>query len=383
MANISKRIALVYDRVNKWGGAERVLLVLHEMFPDAPLYTAVHNPATAGWAKVFPKVIPSFLQKFPYATTNHELYPWLTPLAFESFDFSEYDLVISVTSADAKGIITKPHTKHICYCLTPTRYLWSHEQEYKNQLDPMSKFISLPVFNYLKTWDKIAAYRPDSYIAISQTVQKRISKYYHRDSLVVYPPVDTDKFLAPDLKDYSTLTKDYFLYVSRLVSYKRADLVAEIFNDLKLPLKIIGLGKLGKKLRKLASENIQILGEQTEKELLFHYQNAKALVYFHEEDFGIIPVEAMSSGTPVIGLNKGGLSETVIHGITGVLIDQDDKNAFKNAILNFNHSDFDPQIISNHAKKFSKDRFQREFSQALIRLNSGRRRRNQVVATVT
>lgn len=368
----NQKIALVYDRVNKWGGAERVLLALHELFPDAPLYTAVYNPATAGWAKVFPKVVPSFLQKFPYATTNHELYPWLTPLAFESFDFSEFDLVISVTSADAKGIITKPHTKHICYCLTPTRYLWSHEDLYKSQ----TLKIFHPLFNYLKTWDKIAAQRPDAYIAISQTVQNRINKYYHRDSTVVYPPVDTDKFLAPDQNDYPTLTKDYFLYVSRLVSYKRADVVAEIFNDLKLPLKIIGLGKLGKKIEELASQNIQILGQLTDDELLFHYQNAKALVYFHEEDFGIIPVEAMSSGTPVIGLNKGGLSETVIHGITGVLIDQDDKNAFKNAILNFNHSDFDPQIISNHAKKFSKDRFQREFSQALVRLNSGRRRRH-------
>lgn len=360
----NKKIALVYDRVNKWGGAERVLLALHELFPDAPLYTAVYNSATAWWAKVFPKVIPSFLQKFPYATTNHELYPWLTPLAFESFDFSKYNLVISVTSADAKGILTKPQTKHICYCLTPTRYLWSHEDLYKSQTSK----IFHPLFNYLKTWDQIAAQRPDVYIAISQTVQNRISKYYHRDSVVVYPPVDIDKFLVPDQKNYSTLTKDYFLYVGRLVSYKRADIVAEIFNDLKLPLKIIGLGKLESKLRKLASKNIQILGEQTDKELGLHYQNAKALVYFHEEDFGIIPVEAMLSGTPVIGLNSGGLSETVVHGITGVLVDQDDKNAFKHAILNFNHLNFDPQTISQHAQKFSKDRFKKEFLDIINKL---------------
>lgn len=361
---LNKKIALVYDRVNKWGGAERVLLALHELFPDAPLYTAVYNSVTTDWAKVFPKIIPSFLQKFPYATTNHELYPWLTPLAFESFDFSEYDLVISITSADAKGIITKPHTKHICYCLTPTRYLWSHEDLYKSQ----TLSIFHPLFNYLKTWDKIAAERPDSYIAISQTVQNRISKYYHRDSVVVYPPVDTDKFLAPNQNNLTTLTKDYFLYVSRLVSYKRADLVAEIFNELKLPLKIIGLGKLGKKIEKLVSKNIQVLGQVTDEELLFHYQNAKALVYFHEEDFGIVPIESMLSGTPIIGLNRGGLSETVIHGTTGVLIDQDDKKAFKSAILNFNHLNFDSQTISHHAQKFSKDRFKKEFLDIITKL---------------
>jgi len=360
----NQKIALVYDRVNKWGGAERVLLALHELFTDAPLYTAVYNSSTAGWAKVFPQVIPSFLQKFPYASTNHEIYPWLTPLAFESFDFSEYDLVISVTSADAKGIITRPKTKHICYCLTPTRYLWSHEDLYKSQ----TLKIFHPLFNYLKTWDKIAAQRPDSYIAISQTVQKRISKYYHRDSVVVYPPVDTDKFLAPDQDDVSTLTKDYFLYVSRLVSYKRADIVAEIFNELKLPLKIIGLGGLEKKIRKIVSANVQFLGEVTDDELRFHYQNAKALVYFHEEDFGIVPVESMLSGTPVIGLNRGGLSETVIHGTTGILIDQDDKNAFKHAILNFDHLNFDPQTISQHVQKFSKDRFKKDFLDIITKL---------------
>src|SRR3989344_1790311 len=174
MADLPRRIAIVYDHVNKWGGAERVLLALHEMFPQAPLYTAVYDADRAPWAEVFSKIIPTFLQKFPFAKNNHEFYPWLTPMAFESLNFDNYDLVISVTSADAKGIITKPGTFHLCYCLTPTRYLWRHDDFYKSHTFPLVH----PLFTYLKSWDLVASRRPDAYLAISKTVQNRISKYY-------------------------------------------------------------------------------------------------------------------------------------------------------------------------------------------------------------
>ena len=180
------KIAVVYDRVNKWGGAERVLLTLHEMFPDAPLYTSVYDERSAPWAKVFPKVYTSFLQKIPFAKSNHEYLGWLMPMVFEQFDFGEYDLVISVTSEAAKGIITRPGTMHICYLLTPTRYLWSgYEGYFKN---PFLRFFSKPVINYLRAWDKIAAMRPDKIIAISTEVRRRIKKYYGRDSEIVFPP---------------------------------------------------------------------------------------------------------------------------------------------------------------------------------------------------
>src|SRR3989338_4440016 len=180
------KVALVYDRVNKWGGAERVLLALHKIFPDAPLYTSVYDNDKAPWAKVF-KIKTSFLQNFPFASQNHEFYAPLMPLVFESFSFDEYDLVISVTSEAAKGILTKPQTKHICYCLTPTRYLWSgYEDYFKN---PILRFISKQVVFYLRFWDKIASQRPDVLIAISKEVQKRIKKYYDRDSSIIYPPL--------------------------------------------------------------------------------------------------------------------------------------------------------------------------------------------------
>ena len=181
------KVALVYDRVNKWGGAERVLLALHKLFPDAPLYTSVYNPKTAPWAEVF-DVRTSFLQQFPYAQSNHELYAPLMPLAFESFLFDQYELVISLTSEAAKGILTKPKTMHLCYCLTPTRYLWSAHKEYFK--DKKSRVLARPFISYLRTWDVVASQRPDVYIAISKEIQGRINKYYGRESTVVYPPVE-------------------------------------------------------------------------------------------------------------------------------------------------------------------------------------------------
>ncbi|MEK7154991.1 MAG: glycosyltransferase [Patescibacteria group bacterium] len=362
MADLPSRIAIVYDHVNKWGGAERVLLALHEMFPDAPLYTAVYNPAAAGWAKVFPAVIPTFLQKFPFAKTNHELYPWLTPMAFESLKFDNYDLVISVTSADAKGIITKPGTFHLCYCLTPTRYLWSHEDFYKSQTSQ----IFHPLFNYLKRWDLIASRRPDAYIAISKTVQSRIKKYYGLDSQVIYPPVDVEVFSQPATMNYKLITNNFFLYVGRLVAYKQAEVLIEIFNDLKLPLAIIGTGALESKLKSIASSNIHFLGHLSESDLAAHYQHARAVLFIHEEDFGLVPLEAHAAGTPVIGLNKGGITETVIHGQTGLLLNSIED--LKNAILNFDSTKFDREFIKAHAQKFVKARFKQEFLHTINKL---------------
>lgn len=355
MADLPKRIALVYDRVNKWGGAEQVLLNLHELFPNAPLFTAVYNPEGAKWAEVFSEIIPSFLQKLPGAKSHHELFPWLTPLAFESLDLSNFDLVISVTSADAKGIITKPSTLHICYCLTPTRYLWSHEEFYKSQLTQTASLLSGPVFNYLKSWDQIAATRPDSYIAISKTVQGRIDKYYHRDSQIIYPPVDVNFYSEPQSPP---ALHNFFLYVGRLVAYKRAQLLVETFNDLKLPLAIIGSGVLERKLRAIAKSNIHFFTSLTTQEIVPYYQHAQALVFMHDEDFGIVPVEAMASGTPIIGLNKGGVSETVIHTTTGLLIEDTD---LKSTIVNFDRNRFDAKVIRQHAQTFSKERFKVEF----------------------
>lgn len=366
------KVALVYDRVNKWGGAERVLLALHEMFPEAPLYTSVSDLNSAPWAKVFSKVVPSFLQKIPFAKSNHEFLGVLTPIAFESFsangEFDEYNLVISVTSEAAKGIITKPGTLHICYCLTPTRYLWSgYDIYFKN---PILKFLSKPVVSYLRKWDKIAAQRPDILVAISTAVKDRIKKYYNRQSEIVFPPIDSHHKnsllrVSPGAKTNRSFLldakSDYFLVVSRLVPYKRVDLAVKVFNRLKLPLVIVGTGSERLKLRLMAGKNIKFVGEVTDSELADYYKGARALIMPQEEDFGMVSVEAQAFGVPVIAYKKGGVLDSVIEGKTGALFDRQTPESLIAAVERFDKMVFNPGELVNNAKNFSKERFKKEF----------------------
>jgi len=354
-------IALVYDRVNKFGGAERVLLALRRIWPEAPLYTAVYDPAGASWAKDF-QVIPSWIQHFPLAKKKHEIYPWLMPFAFESFDFSNFDLVISVTSAEAKGIVTKPETNHLCYCLTPTRYLWSSYRHYLSQpcyglFNPLARLAMKPLLSRLRKWDQIAAQRPDCYLAISKAVQKRIKKYYKRQSKVIYPPVDTDKFKLTRSKP-----GQYFLAVSRLVSYKRVDIIIEAFNQLGWPLKIIGAGSEKKKLERRTRGKIEFLGQNlTDEELLRYYQNCRALVFAGKEDLGLVSLEAQACGRPVIAYRGGGLKETLIQGKTGVLFSSQSVSALKGALKKFGKQKFRPEDCRQNARRFSQEKFIKRF----------------------
>ncbi|MCL5439111.1 MAG: glycosyltransferase [Patescibacteria group bacterium] len=373
------KVALVYDRVNKWGGAERVLLALREIFPKAPLYTSVYNSKKAPWADVF-KVKTSFLQKFPKASSSHEYYAALMPHAFESFDFEKYDLVISVTSEAAKGIITKPKTLHICYCLTPTRYLWSGYDEYfKNT----TKFLSKPVISYLRRWDKIASKRPDRFVAISKEVQGRIKKYYGRESIVVYPPVTltgpVSLFPCPTSPDalppagarrgspalatrHFKNKNDYFLIVSRLVPYKRIDIAIKAFNKLKIPLKIVGTGILSKKMKKLAGPTIEFLENLTDKELLSYYMGCKVLVFPGREDLGLSILEAQNFGKPVIAFKAGGALETVLNGKTGVFFYPQNEDALIKIVEKFDSLRFNPDDSIRQAQRFNMNRFKKEFT---------------------
>ena len=345
------KVVLVYDRVNKWGGAERVLLALHELFPEAPLYTAVYNPKTAPWAEVFPKVIPSFLQKIPFTKTNHELLGTFTPIAFEHFDFSAFDLVISITSEAAKGIITRPGTVHICYCLTPTRYLWSaYDLYFRN---PILRMAAKPAVSYLRYWDKIAAQRPDVIVAISLEVQKRIKKFYGRGSEMIYPPVD--------LKKFERRKGNFFLVVSRLIPYKRVDLAIEAFNELGFPLIIVGKGSEENRLKRMAKKNIKFVGELTDEKLADYYSRSLALIFPQVEEFGLTAVEAQAAGTPVIAYRKGGAIETVIDNKTGVFFNKQEKKDLVKAILSFKKKSFVRGDIIKNAEKFSKERFKKEF----------------------
>lgn len=367
------KVALVYDRVNKWGGAERVLLALHEIWPEAPLYTAVYDPNGAPWAKVF-DVRPSFLTKIPLASTHHELYPWLTPLAFETFNFDGYDAVISVTSAEAKNIITKPGTLHICYCLTPTRYLWSGFERYKTEpamgeLSTIARGTLGIMATTLRKWDLIAASRPDYYLAISGHVEKRIQKYYQRETeKVIYPPVETEKF---KIKQEVKVKEPYFLAVSRLVGYKRMDVIIDAFNRLGWPLTVIGDGMAREHLKKEARGNITFIHDYlTEDKLVGYYRNCAALVIAADEDFGLTAVEALASGKPVIAFGDSGVKEVVSEGKTGILFSEQSPESLVEALNKFKNMNFDEKLARSTAEKFSKKRFQKEMKDMVYGLHS-------------
>jgi glycosyltransferase involved in cell wall biosynthesis len=346
------KVALVYDRVNKWGGAERILLALHELFPDAPLYTSVYDPIKAPWAKVFLKVIPSFLQKFKWFRDKHELLGAFMPMAFERFNFDRFDTVISVTSEAAKGIITKPGTLHICYCLTPTRYLWSGYELYFS--NPFLKWMSKPIVSYLQTWDRVAANRPDIMISISSEVKNRIQKYYHRDSRIIFPGVEERKLIKH-------LSGKYYLVVSRLVKYKKIDLVIKAFNYLGFPLIIVGVGSEEKHLKHIARGNITFMGEINEEKLVGFYKSAKALIFPQEEDFGLTAIEAQAVGLPVIAFKKGGALDIVTEGKTGVFFNEQLPDCLVKTVKKFDKMHFREQDLIDNAKRFSKTVFQKEF----------------------
>lgn len=354
------KVAIVYDRVNKWGGAERVLLALHEIYPKAPLHTSVYDPKGAPWAKIFPKVVTSFLQKIPFAKSNHELLAPLMPFAFRSFDFSKFDLVISVTSESAKGIKVSGKAKHICYCLTPTRYLWSGYCEYFK--GSLFRNLTNPIVYLLRNWDKSVAQKPDGFIAISTEVKNRIKKYYGRDSEIIFPPVDIPK--DRNIKVSKNENK-YYLLVSRLdFGYKKVDLAIKAFNKLKLPLLIVGTGREEKKLKKIAGRNIFFAGKVSEKELTNLYLGAKALIMPQEEDFGIVAVEAQSYGVPVIAFKKGGSLDTVIFGKTGVFFDKQTVTSLEVAVKSFDkltYKKLNAKDCIKNSKRFSKENFKKEF----------------------
>lgn len=350
-------IALIHDWLTNNAGAEKVLFEISELFPGAPIYTSVYDQ---NGAKPFSKktVITSFLQKYPLIKKHREMLVPLTPFVFEQFDLKKFNLVISNTTMAAKGVLTKPNALHICYCHTPSRYLWEPEVDERGSKGFFSG-LRKNVTHKMRIWDRLAADRVDYFLANSKYVADRIKKYYQKDAKVIYPPVNIDLFKPGSLSS----VKDYFLFVSRLVPYKKCDLVIDAFNDLKLPLKIIGRGPEKKRLMKKANSNIEFLGYLSDKEIKKYYQEAHAFVFAAEEDFGIVPVEAMACGRPVIAYGVGGAAETVIPNKTGILFSEQTPQCLIDSIKNFDHTKFDPKVIRDHAEKFSKERFREEFKE--------------------
>lgn len=340
------KIAIVHDWLTNMGGAERVILAFHEIFPDAPIYTTVFNPDRLPDEFKKMDVRTSFIQRLPKAKTKYNMYLPFMPTAFEQFDLSGYDIVLSSSSSCAKGVLTRPDTLHICYCHTPMRYAWDFYSEYKESAPKWQKKFIPFLMNYIRMWDRLSADRVDYFIANSNEVAKRIKKHYRRDSIVINPPVNAD-FYTPTDED-----EDYFLIVSRLVEYKRIEIAVDAFNDLGLPLIIIGDGPEKEKLQKMAKNNIKFLGRLPDEEVKKYYAKCRAFIFPGEEDFGITPLEAQASGRPVIAFGKGGILDSVIDGVTGIFFGEQNKESLKETINKFDKTNFDKKIIRKHAEEF-------------------------------
>lgn len=368
------KVALIHDHLAQDGGAEKVLKVLADMFPQADIYTLLYEKKNVDKYFKGRHIETSIIQRLPGGIKHYQWYLYFMPMAVEFFDLRNYDLVISDTSSFAKGVITSTDTPHICYCHTPTRYLWSDTHQYINELKYnkyFKKIISL-VINRIRIWDRLAADRVDNFIANSKTVQKRIKKYYRRDSRVIYPPVETEKFKIFDISRQAQEEK-YFLVGCRLAPYKRVDIVIEAFRDF-LPeqnLQIFGDGVDLKRLKKIAGDapNIKFLGRVSEEKKADLYSKCQAFINPQEEDFGITAVEAMASGRPVIAYKKGGATETVIAGKTGLFFETQDKESIAEAVKEYSRQTFNSQDIKNWSENFSKQKFLEQIKEFIETVN--------------
>lgn len=348
------KIALVHDYLVQYGGAERVLQSFCEMFPYAPIYTLLHDEKAMRGRFSDRHIIPSFLQRLPFARSRHRLFPLLMPIAIEQFDFSRYDVVLSDSSSYAKGIITGSGTEHICYMHTPMRYAWDDCQRYTQEFSfPffVKKFIPFAM-NPIRVWDKASADRPDHIIANSTFVAERIWKYYRRRATVIHPPVSTEKFFVSKRKD------NFFLMVGRLIAYKRHDIVIRAFNRMHLPLIIIGRGPELRRLRKIAGPTIRFFDRVSDKELPKYYARCQACIFPQEEDFGIVAIEALASGRPVLAYRGGDIPRHIVEGKTGLFFDRQNVEEIVSVVHRFQNQSFDSQAIRRSALMFDKAVFQ-------------------------
>lgn len=356
------KIALVHDHLAQNGGAENVVRAFCDIWPEAPVYVVVHDPKNCDPYFNKKDIRTSFIQKLPLGVKKYQWFLPMMPAAVESYDLSEYDVVLSSTSSFAKGVVTRPETMHISYCHTPTRFLWSDTHSYTQEIG-VNRFVKklLPFFlSHIRMWDEMASRRVDSFISNSKIIQWRIKKYYDRESTIIYPPVSTEDFYVANKEDIG----DYFLAGGRLVPYKRFDLLVQAFNNMGKKLVIFGDGPAAAELKAMAASNVEFVGRVPDAELKKLFAECSAFLNPQEEDFGITMIEAMAAGRPVIAYNKGGARDIVDHGETGILVDYQTWEDFANTIIGFDKHAFDPQKIREKALTFELETFKntiREF----------------------
>jgi len=353
------KLAIVHDFLNQYGGAEKCVEAFHELYPNAPIFTSIYIPEIMPKSFREMEIRTSFLQHMPFKRKHFKKFLLLYPKAIESFDLSEYDLILSSSSAFAKGVRKPKDACHISYCYTPMRFVWDYENYIvKENVSPLIKKYLPRFISGLKVWDLKNNENVDFFIAISRHINKRIQQCYNRQSDVIYPPVDVDAFHVSDSID------NYFLIVSRLNAYKRIDIVINAFNRLGLPLRIVGEGLHRKILEKIAGPTIAFMGRLDERSLAEHYAHCRAFIFPGSEDFGIAPLEAQSAGRPVIAFAAGGALETVIDGHTGIYFNEQSVESLVDAVNKFvnKENEFNSTDIRNNARRFDKNQFKSAIS---------------------
>jgi glycosyltransferase involved in cell wall biosynthesis len=352
------KVAIIHYWLVGMRGGEKVVEALCRIYPDADIFTHVYVPEAVSPEIRRHNVFTSFIDRLPRARRLYQKYLPLMPLALEQLDLRGYDLIISSESGPAKGIIPPPGATHICYCHSPMRYIWNMFHEYRERSGFFTRLMMPVLAHYIRNWDSISANRVDHYIANSETVASRLHRYYRRASTVIHPPVDVDAFevLAADQ------VEDYCLMVGELVGYKRPELAVQAFNKTGRKLVVIGGGEMLVELRKIAKPNVTILGSQPFSVLRHHYSRCRALIFPGEEDFGIVPVEAMASGRPVIAFRRGGATETVIDGVTGVFFDEQSVEAIIAAEERARETNWRPPEIASYARNFSVEVFEKQIA---------------------
>jgi len=347
------RVAIVHYWLVGMRGGEKVVEALCQLYPQADIFTHVYVPGAMSPTIRAHRVTTSFIGSLPRAARAYKSYLPLMPMALEQLDLRGYDLVISSESGPAKGVIPPAGALHICYCHSPMRYVWNMFHDYRERSGPLTRWLMPPLSHYIRTWDAVSANRVHDFVANSRTVAQRLRSYYRRDATVIHPPVDTAAFAPVPPEELG----DYHLMVGELVRYKRPELAVEAFNRAGLKLIVIGGGEMLDELRALAGPTVQILGSQPFAALQHHYARAKALIFPGEEDFGIVPLEAMASGRPVVAFGRGGATETVIDGVTGTFFMEQTVDALLEAVDRCSRLSFSPEIAVSHARQYGIDRF--------------------------
>lgn len=358
------KLAIVHDYLNQMGGAERVLKVLHEIFPAAPIYTSIYAPDMVDPAFREMDVRTTFMQRLPLVHTHHQAFLPIFPFAFEGIDLREYDVVLSMSSGWAKNILTRPDTCHVCYCLTPMRFAWSFREYARGErITSWQMGVLNPILSGLRLWDVAGANRVDAFAAISHVVKRRIEKYYRREATVIYPPVQTAEYAYDPNAPGANAEGDFFLTGGRLIPYKGFDLAVQAANRLKARLVVFGDGRDRGRLEAMAGPTVEFVGkvdEATKRELLW---GCRAFVFPEEADFGILPIEAMAAGRPVVALGAGGAVDTIVDGGTGVFFRQPRVGALADALERARDGDWDRGAIARHASRFDVCTFKTQLRQ--------------------